>query len=58
MACATLSEPWEEGALITTGQRVSEEATDKNGVVRVGGLQPYPGRSRSESTPQASTIRR
>ena len=35
------SEPWEEGALITTGQRVSEEKTGKNGAVRVGGLQPY-----------------
>jgi hypothetical protein len=35
------SEPWEEGALITTGQRVSEEKTGKNGSVRVGGLQPY-----------------
>ena len=34
-------EPWEEGATITTGQRVSEEATNKYGVVRVGGLQPY-----------------
>jgi hypothetical protein len=34
-------EPWEKGALITTGQRVSEDATDKNGLVRVGGLQPY-----------------
>jgi hypothetical protein len=36
-----LAEPWEEGAIITTGQRVSEEATDKQGIVRVGGLQPY-----------------
>lgn len=36
-----LAEPWEEGALITTGQRVSEQKTDKNGSVRVGGLQPY-----------------
>ena len=35
------AEPWEKGALITTGQRVSDEPTDKNGVVRVGGLQPY-----------------
>ncbi|HEU0310284.1 MAG TPA: hypothetical protein VFR36_03570, partial [Sphingomicrobium sp.] len=34
-------EPWEKGALITTGQRVSEEATDGYGRVRVGGLQPY-----------------
>ena len=34
-------EPWEKGALITTGQRVSDEATDKNGTVRVGGLQPF-----------------
>ena len=34
-------EPWEKGALITTGPRVSDEATDKNGMVRVGGLQPY-----------------
>ena len=36
-----LSEPWEEGATITTGQRVSEDATDKKGVVRIGGLQPF-----------------
>jgi hypothetical protein len=36
-----LAEPWEEGALITTGQRISEDKTDKNGTVRVGGLQPY-----------------
>jgi hypothetical protein len=36
-----LAEPWEEGALITTGQRISEAKTDKNGTVRVGGLQPY-----------------
>ena len=36
-----LAEPWEEGALITTGQRVSEEKTGKDGSVRVGGLQPY-----------------
>ena len=35
------SEPWEEGATITTGQRVSEEATNKSGMVRVGGLQPF-----------------
>jgi hypothetical protein len=34
-------EPWEKGALITTGQRVSEEATNKHGVVRVGGLLPF-----------------
>ena len=34
-------EPWEKGALITTGNRVSEDFTDKNGMVRVGGLQPY-----------------
>ena len=34
-------EPFEEGAMITTGQRVSDEMTDKQGVVRVGGLQPY-----------------
>jgi hypothetical protein len=36
-----MAEPWEEGALITTGQRVSEVKTDNNGSVRVGGLQPY-----------------
>ncbi|HEU4499782.1 MAG TPA: carboxypeptidase regulatory-like domain-containing protein, partial [Sphingomicrobium sp.] len=36
-----MAEPWEEGALITTGQRISEEKTDKNGSIRVGGLQPY-----------------
>ena len=35
------AEPWEKGALITTGQRVSEEMTDGNGRVRVGGLTPY-----------------
>ncbi|HET9399185.1 MAG TPA: hypothetical protein VFO45_10245, partial [Sphingomicrobium sp.] len=35
------SEPWEKGALITTGRRVSEESSDNNGRVRVGGLQPY-----------------
>ena len=35
------AEPWEEGALITTGQRVSEEKTDKNGSIRISGLQPY-----------------
>lgn len=35
------TEPWEEGAVLTTGQRVSEAATDKRGVVRVGGLQPF-----------------
>ena len=35
------AEPWEEGATITTGQRISEESTDKRGVVRVGGLQPF-----------------
>ena len=35
------AEPWEKGALITTGTRVSEDSTDKNGVVRVGGLAPY-----------------
>ncbi|HXG81995.1 MAG TPA: carboxypeptidase-like regulatory domain-containing protein [Sphingomicrobium sp.] len=36
-----LAEPLEKGALITTGTKVSEEATDKFGRVRVGGLQPY-----------------
>ena len=35
------AEPWQAGATITTGQRVSEDATDKQGLVRVGGLQPY-----------------
>ena len=35
------SEPWQTGATITTGQRVSEQATDKQGLVRVGGLQPF-----------------
>ena len=35
------AEPWEEGATITTGQRVSDEVTDKEGIVRVGGLQPF-----------------
>jgi hypothetical protein len=36
-----LPEPWEKGALITTGRRVSEDSTDQNGRVRVGGLLPY-----------------
>jgi hypothetical protein len=36
-----MAEPWEQGAIITTGQRVSEDSTNKNGVVRVGGLQPF-----------------
>ena len=36
-----LSEPWETGAAITTGQRVSDEVSDKQGFVRVDGLQPY-----------------
>ena len=35
------AEPWEKGALITTGNRVSEQSTDTSGRVRVGGLQPY-----------------
>jgi hypothetical protein len=35
------SEPWQPGATITTGQRVSEQATDRQGMVRVGGLQPF-----------------
>jgi hypothetical protein len=35
------SEPWEEGAFITTGRRVSEDVTDKNGKIRIGGLLPY-----------------
>ncbi|HYC95604.1 MAG TPA: carboxypeptidase-like regulatory domain-containing protein, partial [Sphingomicrobium sp.] len=34
-------EPWEKGALITTGRKVSEDSTNQHGVVRVGGLQPY-----------------
>jgi hypothetical protein len=38
------AEPWEAGASITTGRRVSEEATDKDGKVRIGGLLPFPGR--------------
>jgi len=36
-----LSEPWEKGAAITTGQRVSDEVSDQQGFVRVDGLQPY-----------------
>jgi hypothetical protein len=36
-----LSEPWEKGASITTGQRVSEQVSDNQGLVRVDGLQPY-----------------
>jgi hypothetical protein len=35
------AEPWEAGASITTGRRVSEQATDKSGTVRIGGLLPY-----------------
>ncbi len=35
------AEPWEAGASITTGQRVSEDVSNKQGVVRVGGLQPF-----------------
>jgi len=35
------SEPWEAGAMITTGPKVSEQGTGKDGVVRVGGLQPF-----------------
>jgi hypothetical protein len=35
------SEPWEEGAALTTGQRSSDAVTDKQGFVRVDGLQPY-----------------
>jgi hypothetical protein len=35
------AEPWEKGATITTGQSVSKEVTDHDGVVRVGGLQPF-----------------
>ena len=35
------AEPWEAGAAITTGQRVTDDLTDKQGWVRVGGLQPY-----------------
>ncbi len=35
------AEPWEEGAIVTTGRRASEEVTDKQGVARVGGLQPF-----------------
>ncbi|HEU5285158.1 MAG TPA: hypothetical protein VFU20_01455 [Sphingomicrobium sp.] len=34
-------EPLEKGALITTGRRLSEKATDSNGSVLVGGLATY-----------------
>lgn len=34
-------EPFEEGAMITTGLSANEQMSDKQGVVRVGGLQPY-----------------
>jgi hypothetical protein len=34
-------EPYEEGAMITTGLSASEQVSDKQGIVRVGGLQPY-----------------
>ena len=35
------SEPFEKGALITTGTRLSESPTDDRGTVLVGGLQTY-----------------
>lgn len=35
------SEPWQQGASITTGQRVSEDLTNAEGKVRIGGLQPF-----------------
>jgi hypothetical protein len=35
------AEPLEKGALITTGRRLSEEATDAKGSVLVGGLSAY-----------------
>lgn len=35
------AEPWEKGALITTGTRQSERATDSKGSVIVGGLTAY-----------------
>jgi hypothetical protein len=35
------AEPLEKGALITTGRRLSEKATDAKGIVLVGGLSPY-----------------
>ena len=35
------SEPLEKGALITTGRRLSEQATDATGEVVVGGLAPF-----------------
>jgi hypothetical protein len=34
-------EPWEEGAAITTGQRASDALSNKQGLVRVDGLQPH-----------------
>ncbi len=36
-----LAEPLEKGALITTGRRLSDKATDAKGTVLVGGLSPY-----------------
>ncbi|HUE78264.1 MAG TPA: carboxypeptidase-like regulatory domain-containing protein [Sphingomicrobium sp.] len=35
------AEPLEEGALITTGRRLSEAGTDRNGAVLVGGLATF-----------------
>ena len=35
------SEPFEKGALITTGRRLTEKPTDDRGSVLVGGLAPY-----------------
>lgn len=34
-------EPFEEGAMITTGLSASEQVTDKQGLVRIGGLAPF-----------------
>jgi hypothetical protein len=36
-----VAEPFEKGALITTGRRLSDKATDARGTVLVGGLSPY-----------------
>ena len=35
------SEPYEKGALVTTGSRVTDKPTDDRGTVLVGGLAPF-----------------
>ncbi|WP_324806050.1 carboxypeptidase regulatory-like domain-containing protein [Sphingomonas sp. LY29] len=42
------AEPWEKGASITTGQRVSDAVSDDEGRVRVAGLAPFPAACRGD----------